>query len=199
MVRKAERYPYSSQRAYLGLEPAGVVDVDPVLRRFGAREAVARKRFSQSVAAGAKLGHQEQFYETDSGVLGSDEFVDEMIHSIGEFDTRAAAQRRKSKATPRKLKAEILIRAVEKVCDISREDFCGPSKEAKAVFAKEALILSGRDLGFTATALSRIARLSLASVSRRSDSARQRSATNPELAAASKHIIKQYKRDAKES
>jgi len=199
MVRKAERYPFSSQRAYLGVEPAGVVDVDPVLRRFAVRKAVARERFSQFVAAGAKLGHQEQFYETDRGVLGSEKFVDEMIHSIGEFDTRAAVRRRKSKATPRKLRAEILIRAVEKVCDISREDFCGPSKEAKAVFAKEALILSGRDLGFTATALSRIVRLSLASVSRRSDSARQRSATNIELAAAYKRIVRKYKREPRES
>ena len=199
MVRKAERYPYSSHRTYLGMEDAGIVDVDPVLRRFGARKAVARERFSLFVAAGAKLGHQEQFYETESGVLGSEEFVDEMIHRIGEFDTRAAAARRKSKATPRKLKAAILIRAVEKVCGISRKDFCGPSKEAKAVFAKEALILSGRDLGFTATALSRIACLSLASVSRRSDSARQRSADSPELAKAYNRIIRQYKRETRES
>jgi len=59
------------------------------------RKTVARERFSQFVAARAKLGHQEQFYETENGVLGSEEFVDEMIHRIGEFDTRAAAARRK--------------------------------------------------------------------------------------------------------
>jgi len=41
--------------------------------------------------------------------------------------------------------------------------------------------------------------ISLASVSRRSDSARQRSATNPELAKAYNRIIKQYNKDAKES
>jgi len=63
----------------------------------------------------------------------------------------------------------------------------------------EALILSGRDLGFTATALSRIARLSLASISRRSDSARQRSSTKPELAKAYNRIVKQYNKDARES
>jgi len=38
-----------------------------------------------------------------------------------------------------KLKPESLIRAVEKVCDLSREDFCGPAKGARAVF--EILIL----------------------------------------------------------
>lgn len=45
MVRKAEHYAHSSQRAYLGLEAAGIVDIDPVLRLFAARKKVARQRF----------------------------------------------------------------------------------------------------------------------------------------------------------
>lgn len=38
MVTRPEDYEYSSHRAYLGMEPAGIVDVDPVLRHFGARK-----------------------------------------------------------------------------------------------------------------------------------------------------------------
>src|SRR5436190_21837417 len=34
MVRMPEEYKYSGHRAYLGLEPPGVQNVDPVLRRF---------------------------------------------------------------------------------------------------------------------------------------------------------------------
>jgi REP element-mobilizing transposase RayT len=72
MVRKAEAYAYSSQHAYLGTQPVGIVDVDPVLRLFGARKNEARKNFAKYVAAGAKLGHQEVFYLADEGcILGS--------------------------------------------------------------------------------------------------------------------------------
>ena len=48
MVTAAEEYPFSSQRAYLGIEPAAVVDVDPVLRLFGPRKELARERICVS-------------------------------------------------------------------------------------------------------------------------------------------------------
>jgi putative transposase len=85
MVDKVERYDYSGHRAYLGLEPAGLVDVDPVLRHFGARKKSAREAYSRFVEAGMKLGHQEEFYLADEGrILGTEEFVDATIHRIGE-------------------------------------------------------------------------------------------------------------------
>jgi len=52
---------------------------------------MARENFAQFVAAGAKLGHQEEFYLTGKGgILGSEEFVDETIHRLGETDGRSA-------------------------------------------------------------------------------------------------------------
>lgn len=198
MVRKVENYPYSSHRAYMGLEPAGIVDVDPLLRRFGARKAVARERFSQFVAAGAKLGHQERFYDAGNGVLGSDEFVDEVIHHIGEFDSRAAALRRRSAGGMTPLQADLLIRTVEMVCGIDRDDFCGPAKGRLPVFAKEALILSGRDLGASVTELSRIIGLTSASVSRRHDNARRRIREDDSLKTAHQQIVEQFKSEAVE-
>src|SRR6266851_1860335 len=86
MVRKAEEYRYSSQRTYLGQEPVGIVDLDPVLRHFGARKKVAREWFAQFVIAGMKLGHREEFYLAEEGrILGTEEFVDATIHRIGEW------------------------------------------------------------------------------------------------------------------
>src|SRR5438094_8775641 len=38
MVGRPEEYQYSGHRAYLGLEPATIVDVDPVLRHFGVKK-----------------------------------------------------------------------------------------------------------------------------------------------------------------
>ncbi|HEV2827105.1 MAG TPA: hypothetical protein VGW76_05830 [Pyrinomonadaceae bacterium] len=51
MVTRPEDYEYSSHRAYLGMEPAGVIDVDPVLRHFGARKEVARDSYRKFVEA----------------------------------------------------------------------------------------------------------------------------------------------------
>src|SRR5436305_4030184 len=59
MVARAEDYPYSSQRAYLGIEPEGIVDADPVLRLFGPKRKIAREQFAQYVTAGINLGHRE--------------------------------------------------------------------------------------------------------------------------------------------
>ena len=147
MVRKPERYPFSSHRAYLGLEPVGMIDVDPVLRRFGRKRERAREQYAEFVAGGIKLGHQPEFYAPGSGVLGSEEFVDSMIHRVGEFDVHAAAARRKQKNKPAEFDAERLLCAVESVFGIGRDDICGRGKGRQLVAAKDALILVGRRLG----------------------------------------------------
>jgi len=77
MVDRPGQYQDSGHRAYLGLEPAGSVDVDPVLRHFGVKRAVAREKYRQFVAAGMKYGHREEFYAAEEGrILGTEEFVD---------------------------------------------------------------------------------------------------------------------------
>ncbi|MFZ1699433.1 MAG: transposase [Pyrinomonadaceae bacterium] len=193
MVRRVENYPYSSHGSYIDTAPLGLVDVDPVLRRFAPQKAVARERYVQFVAAGANLGRQEQFYEATNGVLGTDEFVDEMIHRIGEFDTRKAAMRRNALEEQADIQADLLIRTVETVCGVKREDFCGAAKAAGVVFAKEALILSGKQLGASVTALAEMMSLSSATISRRHDVARQRISEDPDLGIARDQIIQQYK------
>ena len=85
-----------------------------------------------------------------------------------------------------------LVRAVETVCDIAREDFCGPAKGARAVFAKEAHILSGKELGASLTSLVHLTHLSLASISRRYDIARQRLSQDGQLSDAHRQIVDQY-------
>ena len=190
MVRKAERYPYSSQRAYLGLVPDGIVDVDPVLRLFGARKKKARENFAQFVAAGAKLGHQEQFYLADKGcILGSEEFVDATIHRVWEPDRKGP---RRSTARTREFDAERLIAAVENVFGLSRSDFLGSTKQAAAVRAKEALIVGGRELGASLRLLSEIIGLDDSTVSRRYDAARRKLKESKEARKTAAKVIKTY-------
>ena len=188
MVRKVENYPYSSHRAYMGLEPAGPVDIDPLLRRFGPKKAVARERYAKHAAAGMKLGHLDRLYETNQGVLGSEEFVDATIHRIGEF---------KPKGTPRAAAAaefdgKSLMAAVERVCGIQRQEFSSRAKGALVVAAREALVLSGRRLGASATDLARLTGLDIACISRRHDAAIRRSKEDPSFRDVITMVIETY-------
>jgi DNA-binding CsgD family transcriptional regulator len=82
---------------------------------------------------------------------------------------------------------------VEEICQVSREEFCGRSKSAAAVRAKEMLILSGLRIGASRKELAEIAGISDSTVSRRCDAIRlkvEQNATTRELALA---ILKQYR------
>ena len=192
MVDSAEDYPFSSQRAYLGLEPPGLVDVDPVLRRFGPRREIARERFAEFVRAGASLGHQEKFYaEPASGILGTDEFVDETIHRLGDVERSVLIERARRRRQPA-FREDALIAAVESVFGLSRTVFCGSAKNARSVMAKEVLILTGRDAGASVTQLSEITGLDTSTVSRRHDTAKMNLAIDSKLAYAAKLVQETY-------
>jgi REP element-mobilizing transposase RayT len=168
MVKMPEEYPYSSHRAYIGIEAAGTVDVDPVLRRFGARKAVAQDRFAKHVIAGIKLAHQIEFYEAPSGVLGSEEFVDSMIHRMGGFVPKGSGRQEINSSA---FDAEALITAVEMVSGVPQVELCGGGKTSQLVRAKEILIVSGRRLGANNVVLAGLTCLNSSTVSRRYDAA----------------------------
>jgi putative transposase len=194
MVDKPEQYKYSGHRAYLALEPAGIVDTDPVLRHFGVKKTVARERYRQFVAMGIKLGHQPEFYLTDEGrILGTEEFVDATIHRIGE--TRRAVRKERGVKVNQKFSAEALealIEAVEKICRIPRAQFCGSGKRAGAVMAKEMFVLAGRQAGASLKILSEITGISSSAISRRHDAAIFKVRNNEELRKLAASIYEQY-------
>ena len=175
MVRKPEQYQYSSHGCYVGLQPAGIVDVDPVLRHFGAKKNVARERYGEFVRAGMKLGHRDDFYRAADGcILGSEEFVDSAIHRLGELKPTGKLKRQLGGVNSASFDAEALITAMEKACGLAREEFCGRGKDPRLVRAKEALILVGTRTGASNRMLCELVGLSSSTVSRRYDSAYRR-------------------------
>ncbi len=190
IVNQPENYEYSSHRAYLGMEPAGMVDVDPVLRHFGVKKSIASERYRQFVAAGIKHGHCQEFYAADEGrILGTEEFVDATIHRIGE----AKREIRGSKNVASEFRPDRLIAEVERICRVSREEFCGRSKSAAAVTAKEMVILIGLQVGASRRTLSEITGISSSALSRRSDAVRLKVHENVETRDLAADIIKQYR------
>ena len=190
MVAQPEDYYYSGHRAYLGLEPAGIMDVDPVLRHFGAHREVAQKSYREFVSAGLKLGHQEDFYRGDDRrVLGSDDFVDATIHRIGETVRPSPEKNRKDKRY--EFDAAALVEAVEKVCSVPREIFCGSGKTARAVRAKELFLVTGTELGASLKQLSETVRLNSSTISRRHDKAKLSMRENREMSKLAGRIMQQ--------
>lgn len=193
IVSKPEDYEYSSHGAYLGLAPSGIADVDSVLRHFGAKKDMARARYRQFVAAGIKHGHSQKFYEVEEGrFLGTQEFVDATIHRIGET-SRTNRDAKKKSSPVGEVEPDRLIAAVEKVCRIPREEFCGSEKRAAAVLAKEMLILVALQLGASMSVLSQTIGISRSAVSRRHDAVRLKSRQNPSISQLASQIIKLYR------
>lgn len=190
MVASAEEYPYSSHRAYLGSEPESIVDVDPVLRLFGNSKEIARDRFREYVAAGIGLEYPEEFDSPVEGdILGSEEFVDRTIHRIGFVDRKSG--RSGNKGEPQ-FSTEALVAALEAIFGVSKNDLARGLKNAKAVMAKEVLILIGRDAGASVSELAGITGIDTSSVSRRYDAAKQNVTTDPKLAFAIECVLKEY-------
>ncbi len=193
MVTVPEGYEYSSHRAYLGVEPAGIVDVDPVLRHFGARKELARVNYRNFVAAGIKQGHCEEFYAADEGrILGSEEFIDATIHRIGETG-RANRSTKKKGLLVAEVEPDRLVSVVEKVCRVAREDFCGPGKSASAIMAKEMLTLTGLRMGSSIKVLSEVIGISPSALSRRHEAARQKLRHNVNTSKLVSQIIQRYR------
>jgi len=197
MVSSPEEYAYGSHRSYLGLEQDDLTDVDPVLRHFGPRKELARERFREFVAAGVGIGYPEDFdLSVEAGILGSEEFVDSMIHRIGDTPRRRSEQVGRPE---RSFNATVLISAVTSVFGLSSDSFCSPEKSTKAVLAKEVLILIGREQGAGVSELSLISGLDTSNVSRRCDAARQKLHTDRKLAFAKAQVEKIYLSNIAES
>ncbi len=197
MVTMPEEYPYSSHRAYLGLQPDDLTAIDPVIRLFGSKRESAIEHFKTYVLAETGLVASEAFDSPAEGyILGSEEFVDSTIHRIGDTPRRRS-EHRKDRGKP--FDAAVLISAVATVFGLSEDKFCGPEKSAKAVLAKEVLILIARERGAAGTELSLIAGLDTSNISRRHDAAREKLQTDRKLAYARDQVEKLYLANIAES
>jgi len=192
MVELPELYPYSSHREYVGLDPTTIVDVDPVLRRFGPKPLAARQRFADHVAAAIKLGPQSHFYASESGILGSEEFVDSMIHRLGEHDVHAAARRRKELQAAQGCDIHALLALVEKHFHIPKEEICSRGKNPHLVYAKEVFIVTARRLGTSLAEVSNVLGINASTVSRRFDAARNRMNGDQQMSVDVENVVTEY-------
>jgi REP element-mobilizing transposase RayT len=148
-------YPWSSFRAYLGLEQAPWLTTEPVLSQFSPRLKRAREVFQEFVEASALEGHRPEFHgnnSADGRVLGNDTFVDEVL--------------RNETAKPVAVTIDNCLGAVCEVCGLTMEEMHSPTKglrvsEGRALvawvvlnFCDGTLTELGRNVGRDVTTLS---------------------------------------------
>ena len=175
MVKRPEDYQYSGHRAYLGLDKTGLVDAEPVLRHFGATRKRAVETYIQFVASSLAEESQDEYYRAAEGrVLGSEEFLKEIRHRVGDHPAVRPARERTS--------IEDLLNAAVTSSGLSRQEICSRSKNRRTVAVKEAVIVLGRENGITNRALAQALGLDASAVTRRVEAARALGAESSDLA-----------------
>jgi putative transposase len=174
IVKRPEDFEYSGHRAYLGLDRTGLVDTDPLLRHFGATKGRAVEVYIRFVEASLGESSQDDYYRAAEGrLLGSDEFVEEIKHRVGEHRARRQAFDG--------LSVEDLLSAAERSSGLTRQELCGKSKNRRTVAVKEAVIVMGREQGIRNRELAEALRIDPSAVTRRVEAARARGAESSDL------------------
>lgn len=167
MVKRPEDYEYSGHRAYIGLDKSGLVEAEPVLRHFGGAKKRAIEVYIRFVKAGIGEPSQDEYYRASEGrLLGSDEFLEEIKHRVGEH--RAARKGFEPTST------EDLLNAAAKSSGLSRQELCSKSKNRETVAVREAVIVVGRERGISNRELAEALGIDGSAVTKRVEAARVR-------------------------
>ena len=174
IVKRPERFPYSGHRAYLGLDESGLVDTEPVLRHFGASKQRAVEMYQRFVEAEMSSGSQDEYYKATEGrVLGSEEFVENIRHRVGEHTAKRA---------PEPISLDELLAAAVRTSGFEKKELCSNSKKRRIVAVKEAVMIIAMERGIRARELASALNIDPSTVTRRIDAARSRLVTNEEMA-----------------
>ena len=192
LVKRPENHEYSSHRTYLGLDRAGLVDSEPVLRHFGATKKRAVEVYTRFVEGNLGEKSKDDYYRASEGrMLGSEEFVEEIRHRTGEHRLKQQPLERTS--------IEDLLSAAERTSGLARQELCSKSKDRRTVAAKEAVIVVGREHGIRNRDLAEALGIDASAVTRRLEAARARGAESADLILLRKALLQSRKIESQQS
>jgi REP element-mobilizing transposase RayT len=119
MVDRPELYPWSSHRAYLGLETIPWLSPDCVLTRFSTNLDQARRLFDEFVAERVGEGHREEFYgkgSLDGRLIGEDRFVERVLWEANSLPVRRPSM-------------EAVLEIVTRIYNLREEDLSASGQE----------------------------------------------------------------------
>jgi len=86
MVKSLQTYPWSSHKAYLGLETTPWLTTDYVLGQLAEDRDKATTRYQRFIQDGMREGHRAEFHRGnhEGRLLGSDDFIEKALARAGE-------------------------------------------------------------------------------------------------------------------
>ncbi len=145
MTNDPLEYPWSSHRAYCGMETLPWLHTDLALSAFGSRMDTARKKFREFVCEGTAEGHRPEFYgnaSVDSRILGDNSFAERVLLESEEMPVRSIG-------------IEEVASAVCRYYGVTEKELKGNSHRCSRLRAMAAWIALDTE-GCTITALGRI-------------------------------------------
>ena len=121
MAKNPEEYPWSSHRAYLGLEVIPWLGSDFVLGCFSTELPQARRRFAEFVSERIPDGHQEQFHgkgSADTRIFGEDRFVENVLMQAEPLPER-------------KPSLDGILDAVARIYGLRKEELAAPGQQRR--------------------------------------------------------------------
>jgi len=158
LVENPVDYPWSSHRAYLGLEQSPCLTREIVLSQFTNSEKKAQQLFGDFVEAFSDEGHRPEFHGMnipDGRVFGDDTFIEMVLRDEQPMHP---------------ISVDDVLAAVREICGLTSEEMCAPTQgaliaEGRALAAWGVLYLSngtltdlGKILGRDVTSLSSAAK-----------------------------------------
>ena len=134
LVGDPAAYPWSSHRVYVGLEPSGIVDADPVLAQFAAQRSVAQRQYAAFVQADVTAGGRpEDDQVRDQRFLGDEEFVERF---------RGKASRPPDKRPTARRSLSGLLEVVAARSGVTGTRILGSERAKDVVWARRLLVLA---------------------------------------------------------
>jgi putative transposase len=140
MVRQPEEYPWSSYRAYLGLNKDGLVDTGLVLGMFSKDLKRGRRLFREYMREEEKASKEEFYRTVDQVILGDEEFVERVR---GRVKDRILAGKRRHGVSLGEI-----ARGVGEVFGFPLGELKGRGKDTGVMEGRRLFSLVGREYGY---------------------------------------------------
>ncbi len=155
IVRWPHEYEWSSHGDYLG-RSGRMVDPDRVLRLFSENPSEARKLYGEFVVEAIGAGKDNSLYKAiDQQILGDEKFIEKVE---GKRDNPGKPMKRPA--------LHAILKAVEEVTGVTREDIASRSRKDELFFARGLLVSVWREAGYKLTALTPVLKRELSMLSR---------------------------------
>lgn len=131
------KYPWSSQRAYLGEKVPVEVDTKLVLGQFGRAFGPARRAYRKFMEEGIGQGHDDKYYEVvDQRFLGDEDFIEKVDKRVQDGEVEVQGP---------KVSFGRLLEAVAKEYGVGTGELIGPGRQRQWVRARAMLVYLARE------------------------------------------------------